>query len=324
MAVVSVRKIASGRGGAVGAANDDDEVVVWRVVTDSPFDTKATIMASGRLPGYLSQHDENVFLTLRRMSLEQEHAATIWIARGEYSSKPLSEDELQAQAFPNPLARPAMIRGRFHNTETVAAEGFPIDDETGENLVEGQTDPLRVITNSAGDPPDQALRVDEAMLVIEFQKNYQFLPDWLWTHNNGVNASPLTITFRSGQSQTFPARSVRACEFHFSDLKVENGVGYFEVGGVLRIVAITTARPQGWDLRFPDVGFHYRTGAALSTKREILLSKDEKPSVPQLLDGNGGILDDLTQVKWRRYRWYEDMDLSVLPLDGSSPFPLLA
>lgn len=285
MAVVWAGEHWDGRDGSFGSVTDNTMTRVWKVKTNNKFDDQTVVLAhfTGTMGiTYLSAHPSNGYFTARKIDAKQLAASPYaWIVTVTYSTEPLREDEDEPE---NPLSRPVRI-----TWSSELSQEFTTKDKDGKPML-----------NSAGDPLEPWER-DDVRWIIRLTKNFSSLPSWVANYVNKVNSSSLTI-----QGITLAARTCKLQALNIGEQQVQNDIPYIEVS------ADIAYRPDAWDVKRLDEGFHEKLGA---TRQKILLDDNNEPSEPVPLNGSGAHLSepDPDNAVYLTYKIYEEADLNDLP-----------
>jgi hypothetical protein len=307
---------------------DTEFDVPYNILTNSRADNAATIYATGCLPARFTSFDDNIFATVRRVSLRREPKDPLmWRATVHYSSAPLTEkEEQQAQS---PLDRPAEI-----DWETMPYQ-MPV--LVGEQ-VESGVSIMRPILNSAYDTPDPVPEKTEYFWVANVTKNLAAVPDWtLDNYAGSVNSASFTI-----EGLTVEAKCARLSNLRISKKLKENDVRYRTITFSLEFRGRREQRqdangdplqvyrpdlglftygpdvpPPPFDLELADMGLHRWD---VTTSKRIKHMTDDSPprTVGQAvaMDGVGGKLTNPTyyNIVLRSWRILRLKDFTVLPL----------
>ena len=287
MAIVGVRELMD-RGLDSNGLLDSRARRTWRIEVDSKLDDANTIAVSGVLPARFSPHPYNLFLSARKLKIDQEADKSwrFYKAVLEYSSEPLRESEREKEQQPNPTLRPARIRWRAnHYVRPV------VKDVNGD-----------AILNSAGSQFDPPPEIDDARWTVEIEKNLAVVPTWLLSYANAINNSAFEV-------DGIPVATGKAKiqDLEIGERQSENGVNF-------RTVRLSIEfRKEGWALEILDAGFYY-LNAEDELKRAIVGGTESADAV--LLDGSGGILADPipSNAVYISADVYDALDFSVLPL----------
>ena len=282
MSVVSI-KPASGRSGDFGLATDSSAKRMFRIVVTSKLDDEVYIRNYGQsntyngqrmlpLP-YVDAHPTLPAFICKNLSITQDKSSPlIWEATATYSSRPVSNLDLQVQEAPDPILRPAEI-----SWATVSYQKACLKDINGKPIV-----------NSAGDTFDPPVEFTLNRYCATVTKNLLVVPGWLLDYESAVNSDAYVI-----DGLSVPAEKSRISGLTISALKREKiaaGIEFFYRTVSFRI---EFAR-EGWKLKVLDMGYRYKDPSD-ATKR-IPIPEDgsvkfSRPvTSPRLLDGAGGVL----------------------------------
>lgn len=309
MAIVSVKELFKGRSGSSSGISAIEQKRILLVLTNNGNDDFITILAGYPGPGPVAMPalydplNGNYLLTCRSVSGSQheDKGAIYWRLEYTYSSAPIDREKFDRELYPNPLDRPARASGKASRYTTVpkawrfVTAGEPAATETAVNT-------------SAGEPFDSLEEIDDSRWSFHFSKNYpatdlpNFLFDW---DPDSVNEFECFLL-----GQLCAARTLKLIEPHFGDVMRENNIDY-------RVVEFDIEfKADGWDYKVPDRGFSYLKAGKLT---KITNPDGTFPTVPQLLDGSGGILanPETAAVVTREGAVYDEQDFEELPIDES-------
>lgn len=286
MAVIAVSQTWTGRGGENAAPGSSRRTRTFLAKTNSKTDTEESVLNSGLVPvPYVSTLAENpFFLCVSTRAQQKSETPYAWDIEAEYSIE-IDEDEKQKQQYPNPLTRPPVISWDSQQYEK------PVDKDINDEAV----------MNSANDPYDPPLMMDDARWVISIATNAGVVPAFVLTLNNRVNNAAVTV-----DGIAFAAKTLKVQGLRIGPVKEENGILFREVSYQLHF------RSETWNAKPLDAGF---SELVSGDRREILLDDGTKPSVPWPLDGSGAKLAAPTPstAVYRDFEIYRTTDLTVLP-----------
>lgn len=287
MAITARKKDFGHSAGFAGYLNETLSEI-WRVDTDSGSQTHRDIIAAAVLPGFLTAHASNPILSVRNYNFDQRLSPTAWEVRVEYSSEPLTQEEIDQQNYPNPVDRPPRIE--WVTNDFVK----PIYED-----VNGHA-----ILNSAGDYPDPPVEVDASRFEISIVADLAAIPSWVLTHRNVINSASITV-----QGLAIPALAAKTRGLRISDLKVEGSYSYYTVSFGLELA---TEQEINWRIRMLDQGMHELN--ADNVKVPIQLDGEDAKQ-PVLLDGTGKAITNPqpSDAVFLPYDGYVLRDLTVLP-----------
>lgn len=282
MAVLTAKKIADGRGGDEefrGNKTVRSYTDVYRVVTNNFTDEAAVVRSILPQIGSVYSFDARAFL--RRVSTSQSIAKTVWIANLFYST--------EFEVEPDPTDDPARITWGFEKFQRAVFE-----DKDGKGIV-----------NSAGDPFDPTVMIDDSRQIVTLRKNLGFVPSWILTYRDAVNLAAFTV-----DGVSVGARIGKIDDIQISEVQERNDIFY-------RALTLKIAmNPDTWDTKVLDQGFRKKDPSD-GTKRNNIISDDgTDPAKPVLLDGSGAVLANPTAATavFLEFTILKEKDFSVLPL----------
>lgn len=203
-----------------------------------------------------------------------------WRIDAEYSS--------EHEVTEDPTAEPARI--------TVSTEQFQkpfVIDKFGNK-----------VNNSAGDPFDPSVPIDDSRRIISVSKNLAAHPSWILDYQDTVNSDSFTV-----RGITYAAGKGKLQRVSISDELSRNGTTYFVVQFEIHL------QKNGWLVNILDAGFRERDYDG--TLINILNPGDnEEPSAPVPLDGAGHQLENpsFTNNVTLSFTAYDTAVFSALPL----------
>lgn len=288
MTVLGIHPIAPHEGESEGPDNSS-ETRRWRIDVSSKSDTVSTIIASGVLPTKYDPLPDNIFLTLRRLSLRHHDSSPYsWIATGFYSSVPISQREQDKQSNPNPLNRPATRR--WSTTQyRVAVE----KDTAGEAVV-----------NSAGDYYDPPPEKDSSRWHVNITKNVSSVPPYIIDYQDAINDEEIEIG-----GLTIPAKVAKIQAIEISDLMTENNVTFYQFSYTIEFNKDT------WVLSLLQQGLRQKKSGDATVRIPCEDDNGDPVTSPVLLDADGYQLADpaVSNGVYVDHDVYEEKDFSVLP-----------
>ncbi len=309
MSVVSI-KPAPGRSGEYGLINDSTTERRWVIVVSSKIGDdelsirnygQSTLGSDGQplLPTpYLSEHPSMPSFICKKLRIEQDDESPLkWMATATYSTRPVSDLDVQVQQANTPVSREAQI--------SWSASGY-------QKAIEQDKDG-KAILNSAGDPFDPPIEIEQYRWVASVSKNMLTVPAWLLQYAGAVNSDSYVI-----DGLPVPAKASRITGLGISEWKTDKiatGVEYRYRTVTLRI----EFRYELYTLKVLDQGFR-RKDPNDSTKR-IPIYEDgsvERPvTTPRLLDGSGNTLANptTTNAQFLPFNVFRELPFNgVLPL----------
>jgi len=301
VSVVSISEMWQGRGADGGGISDSTARRFWRIRTNDKSDSWQLIAAVGIANGYFpdlyDQHPENVYLTCRRLKIENQADSPFhWIATAEYSSTPVKDKDQQRQHYPDPCDRPADIEW---NTVRYLK---PVEKD-----ING-----KAVLNSAGDRPERAPEKNASHWVCTVSKNLRTVPAWLLDYNDcPINDDD----FELGGVEV-EAEKCCLMELRIGKKQSENGFEFYPVQMTFEF------RKDGWVDSMLDEGFRKKAIEGDTVKRKHISLPDDngeltKVSSPVPLDGNGQPLENPTtdNAVFIDFEFYEPKPFGDLPLE---------
>jgi hypothetical protein len=273
-----------------GKAIDSSSRLRWVAVTNSNFDTSATVyqygIDNGILPiAYVSYHPVLNGHSCRNVRVRQQAGEPRhWQIEAEYSTAPIDQDEQEE----NPLNRP--VKRKWTTNKYRQA----IDKD-----INGQA-----ILNSAGDPYDPPLEVDRSHWTCSFVANVADVPAYILDYEDAINNASIMIGGIPAAQYT-----AKIDEIDISELKIEGDYEYYEFGFTLEF------RREKWNpVKVLDQGMRYKSG---SDRKQIMdNSTPARPvSSAKLLDGAGAVLANpsVSTAVYNSHTCYYAKPFNVLP-----------
>jgi hypothetical protein len=161
----------------------------------------------------------------------------------------------------------------------------------------------QAILNSAGDPFDPPIMIDDSRPVVTISKNLASVPVWVFTYQDAINLGSFTvdgITVDAGLAKMQDIKIVRR--------QSRNGTSYRTVTFSIHL------QKQGWSSKQLDAGFRQ---IGYGGGRENIRNSvdDELPAAPVPISAGAALNDpDPATAVYRTDVVYESKDFSVLPL----------
>lgn len=296
---------------------DSEFDIPYIILTNDRADNGATIYATGCLPARYTPFPDNIFATVRRVSLRRDAKDPLtWRGVVHYSSVPLTEKE-EEQAL-SPLDRAAYI-----DWEAVP---YQVPVLIGEKTLAGGTKVWVPIVNSAGDTPDPVPEKTEYYARANIVKNVTTIPSWLnQGYPGSVNIAPFYI-----EGLLIPAECACMTDLKLSRKMKENDVRFRQLSFSLEfrtkreqrtnasgVVLASDVPPPPFDLELADMGLHKLD--TTTGDRTKFMTDDTPPrpvGQPVLMDGLGDKLANPTPYNMVLHSWriLRKKDFSVLPL----------
>ncbi|MDE2426776.1 MAG: hypothetical protein KGO96_12815 [Elusimicrobia bacterium] len=330
-----MREIFRDRGGSSGGVSRINVSRQFQVWTSTAADDFLTILASypgpgpSLLPALYDLHPNSPAggpaITCRNASGRQNAGGVDWLFTYDYSSEPIDRDMMDRELYPNPIMRPARCSGGagryaaipkmwiYLTTRQLGPDDAAYTGATPDRTGCG-------ITTSAGEPYDSLPEIDDSRWSLHFSKNYdaQKMPSWLFSWD------PDTVNSKTVQmlGRTFGPRTLKLAQPKFSDVQRENGVDFRTIDFDIDYDAL------GHTYKVADRGFSVNVSG---TVKKILLGDGTYPTVPQLLNGSGGLLagtgntaanvPDTALAYIREGAVYPEQDFKLLPINESYIVP---
>jgi hypothetical protein len=161
----------------------------------------------------------------------------------------------------------------------------------------------QAILNSAGDPFDPPIMIDDSRPVVTISKNLASVPVWVFTYQDAINLGSFTvdgITVDAGLAKMQDIKIVRR--------QSRNGTSYRTVTFSIHL------QKQGWSSKQLDAGFRQ---IGYGGGRENIRNSvdDELPAAPVPISAGAALNDpDPATAVYRTDVVYEAKDFSALPL----------
>lgn len=296
MAVTQIEEIPNGKGGSDSGPENRSVTRVFRVTTNSKADTPADMQSSltvkwgDPLPTYSEYTCSAISWAIDNWGPSR----SVWTATCDYRTNAIDAETLEAQQTPNPIDRRARLTVR-----SVRYGKLTNSDRDG-----------KAHLTSAGEvyPP---IEIDASRWQIQVRKNYTDIPDWVWTYQDKLNDSSITVRGRILEPET-----VKFGEVVVPEITQENGVNHYKIEFTLDY------RLEGWVTSRLDAGFYYVNSSGDYVR--AIDQNDEAAVVEQLLDGSGGLLYETLGAtptpgdeSYNDFNDYETADFSILPLNES-------
>jgi len=263
----------------------------WTVVTSSRTDDAYTVGSATGLPVIGNTHPSDANAFCQQLAVTQKSGWRVWTVTATYSTeRPLNT---------NPTSDPAIINWNSEQFQKPA-----VFDRNG-----------NLIVNSAGDPFDPPLMMDDSRRVVTVQKNLAVVPVWILDYQDAVNSDTFSI---DGVSIGVGLAKMQA---------VTVGPVERRSSTVFRTVNFTIhLQRDGWALEPLDAGFRELAEESASVNagpcgasavRNILNCYDQQPvAAPVPLDGEGRALSEPspTNCVFLTYHVYKTRAFSSLPL----------
>jgi hypothetical protein len=247
--------------------------------TDGPY----AVGSDSSLPRIGTVHNEDATAYCVNLTVNNVKPWKWWIVTADYSS--------EREITENPLSEPAAITWTSEQFQKRA-----VLDRVGNGIV-----------NSAGDPFDPPLMMDDSRRVVTISKNLAVVPAWILTYQDAVNSSSFIV-----DGITVGAGFAKVQSVTVGETQRRNGTAFRVVTLVMHL------QKTGWALTHEDVGFReIGDGTGYGDRQNILNDgDDERPTAPVALDGAGNHQASPTAstIEVLSFDVYEQKDFTVLPL----------
>ncbi len=280
MAIIinGVKEIWNGRNGSGDLKSGRRYSRVFRVETNTNFDTAVEATASGTpVIGDEFPSDDKAFC--QNVSATQESfSPRVWLVTCSFST----EQELAS----NPLDDPIKF---IWGTEQFQRPYFK--DRNG-----------KAILNSAGDPFDPPVEGDDSRTTVTITQNVSSVPAWFLLVRDKLNSAAVSIGGISVGTERAKIQKVSA-----SDQKFRGNTDYITIGATIHV------QSESWQKSILDAGFREKSGSQMKS----ILNDDDKTRIssPAPLDGSGGVLSNptTTNAVFRDFDIYGTFDFNELP-----------
>lgn len=201
-----------------------------------------------------------------------------WTITAEYSSErelniDPTQDAMQIRVYTEQFQKPAVF------------------DKDGNKIV-----------NSAGDPFDPPLMMDDSRRVISLVRNVAAYPAWVLSYQDAVNSDTFTV-----RGITYAVGVGKVQSVSLSDAQIRNGYPFYTLEVLIHL------QKNGWILQPLDAGFR-EIGYGGDLINILNQGDDERPSAPVPLDGDGHALANpsTTNNVLLSFPAYETAPFSVL------------
>lgn len=251
---------------------------VYKLEVSSTSDTPSDVGNDSNLPSIGSVHSEDNQAYCQSLDVQCVAGYKFWEVTATWSTeRELSED-------------PADDEVRVAWSSEIYQEAI-FKDIDGNGLV-----------NSAGDYfIDPVPTRDNVHLIAKIKANVRQVPTWVLTKQNNVNDGIITI----GGLQ-IPAGLARMCRLEIGERERRGNINFYALSFEIHI------HETGWRMEPLDAGFRkLEYGDPVQIKDK----NGDEVTTPVLLDGEGGVLTDITPetAVYGNYQIYVESDLTVLP-----------
>jgi hypothetical protein len=252
----------------------------FRLTTSAKTERAYHVGSHASLPVIGEVHPDDAGAWCTTLNVDPSDPWKGWTVTAEYSTeRELAED---------PTADPAEITWGYEQFQKPAVTNYA-----------GQA-----IVNSAGDPFDPPIMIDDSRPYVTISKNLASVPVWIMTYQDAVNSSSFVV-----DGVTVGAGLAKMQNITVTRGQSRNGISFRTVTFSIHL------QKQGWQSRQLDAGFREVTySGELQNIRNP--GDDELPAAPVPLNGSGMALENPSPstAQYRVDVVYEAKDFSALPL----------
>ena len=277
MPITQVNEIWQGRSGSGDLKSGRRYSRVFRVLTNSNFDTAVEATATGTpVIGNLFPSDNTAFC--QNVTATQEaFSPRVWIVTATYST--------EQEVTDNPLGDPTEY---VWGTEQFQRPYFK--DRSG-----------NAILNSAGDPYDPPVDGDDSRTSVTMTRNVSTVPAWFLDTRDKLNSAPYNVGGIGVAAERAKIQKVTA-----GKQQSRNQIEFITISATLHV------QSESWQKSILDAGFRKKDG---TDRKKITNDDGTEPSSPVPLDGSGGVLADptTTNAVFKDFDIYGTFDFNELP-----------
>lgn len=271
---------------AVGAKRTYE--YTYRVKADEGDDV-SNVLLDSQVPslGASVNSDRRATVKTKNASLI-DGANYIWDVTLSLDTEPIPQAALDADTEENPLERPAEISWDYQSLPFIITK--TVDD------------PPLPIQNTAGDPYDPGIEVEEGVLVLHVTRNQaNFSASTMLEYGNTVNSNTF-YGAAAGKAKLLPPRAQRV---------VENELTYWRVSYEVHF------RKAGWKVVSVNQGLQeLATAGVIASKRRALGADGQNAVDPVKLKENGTRWTDGDTVFYNQFTVYESKNFGPLKLEN--------
>ena len=288
MAVTAVHELWTGRDGE-WTEDQRSYTRVFRVETNDKADHAGIIETHGQIPKIGTPFPADYNARCVSVSPRSESFSPyIWLTTCVYRSK--GKDEGSPPEF-DPTSDRAVIRWNTEVYQRVCHKAYwstTTAEAADPRPPAAPATPEIGVVNSAGDPFDPPVMIDDCRFGVTVTKNLSYVPVELLDYVNSINDDEVTI-----DNVDIGKRRLKVMSVAVSDWKERNWTDYREVS-VAFSVATVDHIPQQLDQGFREKFDKTIDGDRLSRRKNIDNEDGGHLNAPILLDGEGHKLDDPT------------------------------
>jgi len=277
---MTVTYIGENHGSASNERGSRSYTLIFRLSTTLKSESAFDVGSHASLPVIGQAHPDDPFAFCTTLTPDPTDPWRGWTVTAQYSdARTLSED---------PTSDGAVVTWSSEQFQRPA-----VFDRNGNFIV-----------NSAGDPFDPPLMMDDSRRVVTVQKNLAFVPDWILDYQDAVNSDAFTVDNVAIGVGLAKIQSVTVGE-----VQRRNGTAFRSVTFTIHL------QRDGWLMRPLDAGFRELTyaGELINIKNP---GDDELPGAPVPLDGSGAALANpsFTTCVFLPFEVYATRAFASLPL----------
>jgi hypothetical protein len=303
MTITAVKELWQGREGE-WSEDQRSYTRVFRVETDYKYHHAGDIETNIQIPkiGMPFPADYNA-RCVSVVPRSESFSPYIWLTTCVYRSK--GKDEGSPPEF-DPTSDRAVIRWNTEAYQRVCEKAYWVSstaDDAPPPPQDSPDIPKIGVVNSAGDPFDPPVMVDDCRFGVTVTKNLATVPTWILNYVNAINDDEVTI-----DNVVVPMRSLKVMSVSVGDWRERNWTSYREVSMAFSVETVSHVRDV------LDAGFREKSGLRVIVRKNIVNDDGSRISSPALLDGNGKKLDDPQpeDAIYMRYGVYPEGDFNVL------------
>ncbi len=277
---MTVTYLGESHGPATNAKGSRSYTRTFRLKTSAQTERAYHVGSHASLPVIGEVHPDDAGAWCTTLSVDPSDPWKGWTVTAEYSTeRELAED---------PTDDPADITWGYEQFQKPAITNY-----AGE-----------AILNSAGDPFDPAIMIDDSRPYVTISKNLSSVPVWIMTYQDAVNSSSFVV-----DGVTVGAGLAKMQNITVTRPQSRNGTSFRTVTFSIHL------QKQGWLSKQLDAGF--REIAYSGQLKNIRNGDDDElPAAPVPLNGSGQALEPPSPAtaQYRIDTVYETKDFSALPL----------
>ena len=310
MTITAVKELWQGREGE-WTEDQRSYTRVFRVETDYKYHHAGDIETHGQIPKigtpYPADYNARCVSVVPR---SESFSPYIWLTTCVYRTK--SKEEGSPPEF-DPTSDRAVIRWNTEIYQKVCDRAFwgtSTADGADPPPLNAPPRPLVGVVNSAGDPFDPPVMIDDCRFGVSVTKNLSVVPPWILGYINAINHRDVWI-----DNVKVPKRCLKVMSMSVGDWSERNWTSYREVNVAFSVDV--TQSEEGYDGHVRavlDAGFREKGGIRVATRKNIVNDDGSRITSPALLDGNGTKIDDPEpgDAVYMKYGVYPEGDFNKL------------